>query len=77
MTLEELYYIVTGIQYPVTPLLITERQWQITGITTPVIFFFHILRREVVNHWFSCWTTPRTYLWASTSEDSLLIARYY
>ena len=26
-----------GIQYPVTPLLITEHQWQISGIETPVI----------------------------------------
>ena len=26
-----------GIQYPVTPLLITEHQWQISGIETPVL----------------------------------------
>jgi hypothetical protein len=26
-----------GIQYPVTPLLITEHQWRISGIETPVI----------------------------------------
>jgi len=29
-TFEELYYIVMGIQYPITPLLITERPWHIT-----------------------------------------------
>ena len=50
---------VMGIQYPITPLLITEHQWQIAGITTPVIIFA-LLRREVVNHWFSSWTTSRT-----------------
>lgn len=50
---------VMGIQYPLTPLLITECQWQITGIETPVIIFT-LLRREVVNHWFSSWTTSRT-----------------
>ena len=59
MTLEEFYYMVMGIQYPLTPLLITEHQWQITGIETPVIIFT-LLRREVVNHWFSSWTTSRT-----------------
>ena len=48
-----------GIQYPLTPLLITECQWQITGIETPVIIFT-LLRREVVNHRFSSWTTSRT-----------------
>ena len=58
-TLEEVYYIVMGIQYPLTPLLITEHQWQITGIETPVIFFT-LLRREVVNLRFSSWTTSRT-----------------
>lgn len=58
-TLEELYYMVMGIQYPITPLLITEHQWQIAGITTPVIIFT-LLRREVVNHWFSSRTTSRT-----------------
>ena len=58
-TLEEVYYMVMGIQYPLTPLLITECQWQIAGITTPVIIST-LLRREVVNHWFSSWTTSRT-----------------
>ena len=58
-TLEELYYMVMGIQYPLTPLLITERQWLITGIVTPVIIFT-LLRREVVNLRFSSWTTSRT-----------------
>ena len=58
-TLEEVYYMVMGIQYPLTPLLITEHQWQITGIVTPVIIFT-LLRREVVNHWFSSWTASRT-----------------
>ena len=50
---------VMGIQYPLTPLLITECQWQITGIETPVIIFT-LLRREVVNLRFSSWTTSRT-----------------
>ena len=59
-TLEELYYIAMGIQYPITPLLITERQWQITGVTTPVTIFT-LLRREVVNHRFSSRTTSRTH----------------
>jgi hypothetical protein len=36
-TLEEFYYLLMGIQYPVTPLLITEHQWRISGIETPVI----------------------------------------
>jgi len=27
-----------GIQYPITPAFITERQWHITGIETPVMF---------------------------------------
>jgi len=58
-TLEELYYMVMGIQYPITPLLITERQWHITGIATPVTIFT-LLRREVVNLRFSSWTTSRT-----------------
>jgi hypothetical protein len=26
-----------GVQYPVTPLLVTEHQWRISGIETPVI----------------------------------------
>jgi len=51
---------VMGIQYPLTPLLITEHQWAIAGITTPVIIFT-LLRREVVNLRFSSWTTSRTY----------------
>ncbi len=58
-TLQELYYIVMGIQYPITPLLITEHQWQIAGITTPVTIFT-LLRREVVNIRFSSWTASRT-----------------
>tara|TARA_B100000073_G_scaffold321129_1_gene301398 strand:- start:25 stop:567 length:543 start_codon:yes stop_codon:yes gene_type:complete len=36
-TLEEFYYLLMGIQYPVTPLLVTEHQWRISGIETPVI----------------------------------------
>ena len=36
-SLEEFFYLTMGIQYPVTPLLITEHQWQISGIETPVI----------------------------------------
>ena len=36
-SLEEFFYLVMGIQYPVTPLLITEHQWHISGIETPVI----------------------------------------
>jgi hypothetical protein len=36
-TLEEFYYVIMGIQYPVTPLLVTEHQWRISGIETPVI----------------------------------------
>ena len=55
-TLEEVYYMVMGIQYPLTPLLITECQWQIAGIAIPVIIFT-LLRREVVNLRFSSWTT--------------------
>ena len=43
---------VMGIQYPLTPLLITECQWQIAGIAIPVIIFT-LLRREVVNLRFS------------------------
>lgn len=50
---------VMGIQYPLTPLLITECQWQIAGIAIPVIIFT-LLRREVVNLRFSSWTTSRT-----------------
>ena len=34
---EEFYYLLMGVQYPVTPLLITEHQWRISGIETPVI----------------------------------------
>ena len=51
---------VMGIQYPLTPLLITECQWQIAGIAIPVIIFT-LLRREVVNLRFSSWTTSRTH----------------
>lgn len=36
-SLEEFFYLIMGIQYPVTPLLITEHQWQISGIETPVL----------------------------------------
>ncbi len=36
-TLEEFYYLIMGIQYPVSPLLITEHQWRISGVETPVI----------------------------------------
>ena len=36
-TLEEFYYVIMGIQYPVTPLLVTEHQWRISGVETPVI----------------------------------------
>lgn len=36
-TLEEFYYISMGIQYPITPLLITEHRWHIAGIVTPAI----------------------------------------
>jgi hypothetical protein len=36
-TLEEFYYVLMGIQYPVTPLLVTEHQWRISGIETPVV----------------------------------------
>ena len=35
-TLEEFYYLLMGIQYPTTRVLITERQWRIKGIETPV-----------------------------------------
>lgn len=35
-TLEELYTLVLGYQYPVSPITITEGQWAIAGITTPV-----------------------------------------
>ena len=59
-TLEEVYYMVMGIQYPLTPLLITEYQWQITGIGTPATIST-LLRREVVNLRFSSWTASRTY----------------
>jgi hypothetical protein len=36
---------VMGIQYPPTPLLITECQWQITGIETPVIIFTYFAEK--------------------------------
>ena len=36
-TLEEFYYLIMGVQYPVSPLLITEHQWRISGVETPVI----------------------------------------
>lgn len=68
-TLEEFYYMVMGIQYPPTPLLITECQWQITGIETPVIIFT-LLRREVVNLRFSSWTTSRTNPASTTSRGN-------
>ena len=36
-TLEEFYYLIMGIQYPVSPLLVTEHQWRISGVETPVV----------------------------------------
>ena len=36
-TSEEFYYLMMGIQYPITPLLVTERQWRITGIDSSFI----------------------------------------
>jgi hypothetical protein len=39
-TLEELYYLMMGIQYPIMPLFVTERQWRITGIDS-TFFLFH------------------------------------
>ncbi len=36
-TLEEFYYVLMGVQYPVTPLLVTEHQWRVSGIETPVV----------------------------------------
>jgi len=36
-TLEEFYYPMMGIQYPVTPPFLTEHQWTVSGIETPVI----------------------------------------
>ena len=35
-TLEELYTLVLGYQYPVSPITLTESQFAIAGITTPV-----------------------------------------
>ena len=35
-TLEELFYAMMGLQYPVAPLLIAEHRWHISGIETPV-----------------------------------------
>jgi len=36
-TLEEIYTLVLGVQYPVSPINITEHQWGIAGITTAVV----------------------------------------
>lgn len=36
-SLEELYTLLTGLQYQVSPLNIVETQWAIAGITTPVV----------------------------------------
>jgi len=36
-TLEELYVLITGMQYGVSPLNVVEHQWAIAGITTPCI----------------------------------------
>lgn len=35
-TLEEAYYMFTGLQYNTSPIRVTESQWAIAGITTPV-----------------------------------------
>ena len=35
-TFEEFYYLTMGIQYTTTPAFITEHQWNICGIETPV-----------------------------------------
>jgi hypothetical protein len=35
-TLEEAYYMFTGLQYNTSPIRVTETQWAIAGITTPV-----------------------------------------
>lgn len=36
-SLEELYTLLTGLQYQVSPLNVVETQWAIAGITTPVV----------------------------------------
>ena len=36
-SLEELYTLLTGLQYQVSPLNVVEAQWAIAGITTPVV----------------------------------------
>ena len=53
-TLEEFYYLIMGVQYPVSPLLITEHQWRISGVETPVIDqqLFEVLEEPFC--WYEC-----------------------
>ena len=62
-----------GIQYPVTPLLITEHQWQISGIETPVIDqqIFEVLEEPFVWYESPIVVEPEKNINCSTTELSV------
>jgi len=49
-TIEEFYYLIMGIQYPAPPINITEDQWNISDIDTPVPYqlLFEVLEEPFI-----------------------------
>lgn len=57
--LEELYYLMTGFQYPLCPWGVAEHQWCIDGITTPVDHPGRVGPSTAIT-WVSSWCCPTT-----------------